>query len=162
MKFILADGTMHTHSSEMPVGTYKKGHRHGADFHVFCVKGTGYSLLWYDMDDKIERVDWEHGVVFAPPDGMFHQHFNTSNEPARYLAIALGSMRYPFVDSKRKLFGGGVDTSVDDGGNQIEYTSQDARIHGIYLEALAKTGVKSNMGGTFDEAPYLEKMKASV
>jgi uncharacterized RmlC-like cupin family protein len=162
MKFILADGTMHTHSSEMPVGTYKKGHRHGADFHVFCVKGTGYSLLWYDMDDKIERVDWEHGVVFAPPDGMFHQHFNTSAEPARYLAIALGSMRYPFVDSKRKLFGGGVDTSVDDGGNQIEYTSQDARIHGIYLEALAKTGVKSNMGDTFDEAPYLEKMKASV
>ncbi|MEE9289425.1 MAG: hypothetical protein V3U99_00260, partial [Alphaproteobacteria bacterium] len=45
--FVLADGTMHAHSSEMPVGTYKKAHRHGADFHVSCVTGTGYSLLWY-------------------------------------------------------------------------------------------------------------------
>ena len=47
MKFILADGTMHAHSSEMPVGTYKKAHRHGADFHVYSVTGEGYSLLWY-------------------------------------------------------------------------------------------------------------------
>jgi len=162
MKFILADGTMHTHSSEMSVGTYKKGHRHGADFHVFCVHGSGYSLLWYDMDEKIERVDWEHGMVFAPPDGMFHQHFNTSPKPARYLAIALGSMRYPFVESKRKLFGGGVDTSVEQGGNQVEYENQDPRIHEIYLSELEKTGVESNMGEIIDETPYLEKAKASA
>ena len=43
--FVLADGTMHAHMSEMPVGTYKKGHRHGADFHIFPVTGEGYTLL---------------------------------------------------------------------------------------------------------------------
>ena len=160
MKFILADGTMHAHSSEMPVGTYKKGHRHGADFHVYSVHGTGYSLLWYDMDEKIERIDWEHGVVFAPPDGMLHQHFNTSATPARYLAVALGSMRYPFVDSKRKLFGGGVDTSVEEGGNQIEYENQDPRIHEIYLSELAKNQVQSKMGEIIDEAPYRAEASA--
>ena len=46
--FVLADGTMHAHMSEMPVGTYKKGHRHEADFHIFPVTGQGYSLFWYE------------------------------------------------------------------------------------------------------------------
>jgi cupin superfamily acireductone dioxygenase involved in methionine salvage len=154
MKFILADGTMHAHSSEMPVGTYKKGHRHGADFYVFTVHGTGYSLLWYDNNKDFERIDWKHGMVFVPPDGMFHQHFNTNPTPARYLAVALGSLRYPFVESKRKLFGGGVDTSVEDGGNQIEYEKQDPRIHEIFLKELAKNGVQSKMGKVIDESRY--------
>ena len=29
VKIILSDSSMHAHSSEMPVGAYKKGHRHG-------------------------------------------------------------------------------------------------------------------------------------
>ena len=45
MRFALADGIMHAHTSEMPVGTYKKGHRHGPDFHVLTLKGEGYSLF---------------------------------------------------------------------------------------------------------------------
>ena len=154
MKFILADGTMHAHSSEMPVGTYKKGHRHGPDFYVYTVHGLGYSLLWYPEDKDFKRIDWKHGVVFVPTEGLFHQHFNTNPTPARYLAIALGSMRYPFTESKRKLFGGGVDTSVEKGGNQIEYENQDPRIHGIYLKDLKKNGVKSGMGEIFDESKY--------
>jgi len=155
MKFILADGTMHAHSSEMPVGTYKKGHRHGADFHVFNVTGTGYSLLWYEGDDDYVRVDWHHGVVFAPPDGMYHQHYNTGPNPARYLAVALGSLRYPFTESKMALFKG-VDVSVRDGGAQIEYEHQDPRIHRTYLEELRKNGVESRMGDHIDERPFEE------
>jgi len=98
MMFVLADGTMHAHTSQMPVGTYKKGHRHGSDFHVFAVTGHGYSLLWYDIAKDLVRIDWQHGVVFAPPDQMFHQHFNTSRDPARYLAVAFGGLRYPFTE----------------------------------------------------------------
>jgi hypothetical protein len=85
---------------------------------------------------------------------MFHQHFNTNPTPARYLAIAVGSQRYPLVESKRRLFDFAVDTSVKEGGNQIEYEDQDARIHGIYLKELAKTGVASKMGPFIDEAAY--------
>ena len=63
LMLILADGTMHSHIADMPIGTYKKAHRHAADFHVMCVTGTGYSLLWYQGDADFRRVDWKEGTV---------------------------------------------------------------------------------------------------
>ena len=107
-----------------------------------------------DFTKDFKRIDWKHGIVFVPTEGLFHQHFNTNPTPARYLAIALGSMRYPFTASKRNLFAGGVDTSVEKGGNQIEFEHQDKRIHGIYLTELKKNGVKSNMADQIDETQY--------
>jgi gentisate 1,2-dioxygenase len=144
MMFVLADGTMHAHISEMPVGTYKKGHRHGADFHVYAVTGHGYSLLWYEGDEDFHRVDWQHGVVYAPPDRMFHQHFNTSPEPARYLAVAFGGLRYPFTEDKRKTFMG-MDVSLKEGGRQIEYEDQNPKVHELYAEELQKNGAEMRM-----------------
>jgi gentisate 1,2-dioxygenase len=142
--FVLADGTMHGHVSEMPVGTYKKGHRHGADFHVFAVTGKGYSIYWYEGEEEIRRFDWQHGCVFAPTDMLFHQHFNSSPEPARYLAVAFGGLRYPFSEDKKKTFMG-MDVNVKEGGRQIEYEDQDPRIHQMYLEELRKQGVEPHM-----------------
>ncbi len=152
--FILAEGTMHAHCSEMPVGTYKKAHRHGPDFHVYWVNGEGYSLCWWEGDEEMMYYPWKHGVVFAPADLMFHQHFNASNEPARYFPVAFGSLRYPLTESKRRLFAGG-DVSVKSGGDQIEYGDQDPRVHQMFLDALKKNGVESKMGNMIDEAPFL-------
>jgi quercetin dioxygenase-like cupin family protein len=151
--FMLADGNMHAHMSEMPVGTYKKGHRHGPDFHVCCVTGAGFSLLWYEKDQNFIRVDWDHGVVFSPPDMMFHQHFNTSPTPARYLATALGSQRYPMT-RERRMTGSKAAVSVKEGGNQIEYEDQDPRIHQMYLDDMAKHGAQSKMSQFIDESKY--------
>ncbi len=79
--FVLADGIMHAHISEMPVGTYKKGHRHGPGFaRDVRQPAHGYSLLWFDGDKDFQRLDWQYGVVFPPADQQFHQHFNA--EPA--------------------------------------------------------------------------------
>ena len=159
IRFCLADGVMHCHSSEMPVGTYKKGHRHGPDFHVLVVKGEGHSLLWYEGDEDFVRIDWHPGVVFAPPDQMFHQHFNTGAYPARYVPIACGSTRYPLTEAKKKVTLG-VDISLQQGGCQIEYQDQDPRIHAIFLEELAKHGAESLMGDYIDETPYGRPGKA--
>ncbi len=104
------------------------------------------------------RVDWSHGVVFAPPDAMFHQHFNTSPYKARYLATALGGLRYPTTQAKRDIFMG-MDVNVRDGGAQIEYEDQDPRIHEIYFAELAKNDVESNMGQFLDET--LSKRKSA-
>ncbi len=154
--FVLADGTMHAHISEMPVGTYKKGHRHGPSFHVMCVTGHGYSLLWYEGEKDFLRIDWKHGVVFPPADRQFHQHFNTSQHPARYLATAVGGLRYPMMLAQRRsLLGvkpgekGAVSTSIKEGGDQIEYEDQDPRIHRIWLEEMKKNNVEPKMDKFF-------------
>ncbi len=151
LKFVLAEATMHAHMSEMPVGTYKKGHRHGTDFHVFTVEGHGYSLLWYEGDDDFSRVDWRHGVVYAPADQQFHQHFNLSPRPTRYLAVAYGGLRYPFTEERRQHFLG-VDKSITDGGRQIDYTDEDPRIRRLYVEELAREGIACAMPPVGGEA----------
>ena len=163
MQFILADSGMGAHCSEMTVGTYKKGHRHGPGLHIIIVNGGGYTLLWYEGDEDFNRVDWRHGMLFAPPDRMFHQHFDTSPEAARYLAIGLGSKRYPLTQLRRAgSEGNRSDVSIKEGGRQVEYEDQDKRIHRIYLEELARTGVESKMGEIFDEQKILEQLKAGA
>jgi gentisate 1,2-dioxygenase len=152
---------MGAHVSEMPVGTYKKGHRHGAGLHIFLVHGEGYSLLWYAGDKDFVRVDWRHGMLFAPPDGMFHQHFDTSAQPARYLAVGLGSKRYPVIYMRRAgSENNRSDVSLKEGGRQIEYEDQDPRIHALWLREIRRTGVESRMGDVFDEDAILKQIPA--
>lgn len=145
LKLLLADGTMHAHISEMAVGTYKKAHRHRAGVHVICITGRGYTLLWYEGERDFRRVDWQYGTVYVPPDRMFHQHFNLSPAPSRYLAIGLGSNRYPFTESARKTKSGGSNTSVKQGGDQIEYEDQFPGIHRLYREEMQKAAVEIRM-----------------
>ena len=164
--FALADGTQHAHVSEIPTARYKKGHRHGDGVHIWAVTGTGYSLLWNEGDTDLIEVPWRHGVLYVPEQMMFHQHFNTAKEPARYLAISLGSRRYPFTKFKRDGVAGETDTSVKKGGRQIEYVDQHPRVHRKWLDAIAKTGVVSDMGAYLDERPYanggMPKMKGAA
>jgi uncharacterized RmlC-like cupin family protein len=153
--FLLANGTMHAHVSEIPVGRYKKAHRHAAGTHVHACDGTGYSLLWYDGDSEFVELPWRHGFMYTPPFWMFHQHFNTCDKPARYYACSIGSARYPLISLRRVSAEGGGSTSVKQGGRQIEYEDQDPRVHRKFLEAIRKTGVPSIMGDLFDEAAIM-------
>jgi hypothetical protein len=146
---------MHAHVSEMPAGTYKKAHRHGAGYHVMCVGGEGYSLMWYEGQRDFVRIDWTHGVVFPPAERQFHQHFTTSKVPARYLATGFGSLRYPFTAARRQEILGekvSFSTSTKEGGDQIEYADQDPRIHPIFLAEMEKHGIKAKMDRFFPEA----------
>jgi len=148
IKFVLADGIMYAHMSEVAPATYKKGHRHAAGIHVMTLSGGGYSLLWYDGEPDFTRVDWKYGTVFPPLEGQFHQHFVTSNEPSRYVATGLGSFRYPITAQNQRILIGDPgmkrqqsSLSVKEGGNQIEYEDQDPRIHPLWLEEMRKSGV---------------------
>ncbi|HEY3919569.1 MAG TPA: hypothetical protein VGL83_17405 [Stellaceae bacterium] len=147
IKLVLADSSMHAHISEIPPGTYKKAHRHSAGTHVTCLTEGGYSLAWFDGDKDFRRIDWKHGVVFPPAEQQLHQHFNTGNRAARYLATGVGGIRYPMTAASRRTGGdpgseklGATARSVRDGGDQIEYEDQDPRIHPLWLAEMKKHG----------------------
>jgi mannose-6-phosphate isomerase-like protein (cupin superfamily) len=146
--FVLADGIMHAHISEIPPATYKKAHRHYAGTHVLTLTGDGYSLLWYEGEKDFTRVDWKYGVVFPPCEMQFHQHFVTSNNASRYVATGMGGIRYPLTEQQRQM---GLSTpgqkqkvsrSVKEGGDQIEIEDQDPRIHEIWLEEMRKRNIE--------------------
>src|SRR6185437_5091846 len=113
-------------------------------------------------DSEFKEIPWRHGVMYTPPFWMFHQHFNTCGQPARYLACSLGSRRYPFISSRKKSAEGGGSISIQAGGRQVEFEDQDPRVHRRWLEAIAKNGVESQMGDVFDEEKILALSEAEL
>ena len=148
----LADNTMQCHISEFETGTYKKAHRHGPGSHVVMLNGSGYTLMWrgsarYSDAPEQKRVDWVEGSLFVPPDGWFHQHFNTGMQSARYIAPTWGGDGRWFM---RSLGGGGRThllgkTSTRKGGNMIEYEDEDPQVREIYITELKKSGIEFRM-----------------
>lgn len=132
--FVLGEGTLHAHMSEIPPGGYKKAHFHDEGYHIIQLSGEGYSLYWNDHEAP-RRLDWTYGLAHSPSQGMWHQHFNVSDEPARYIAVAFGSQRYPFLRSK-------VETLRRDyrqpGTFQIEYADEDPEIRRLFDAERAK------------------------
>lgn len=140
----LSDSTLCAHVSQFSVGSYKKAHRHGAGANVVIVQGHGYSLLWEEgREQERRKVDWREGSVLVPPNMWYHQHFNTSPHPAKYLALRWGSWKYPLFMNVGPFRGN--DVSVKEGGNQIEYADEDPAILRLFETELARNGVSCNM-----------------
>lgn len=139
IRFDLAKGSMTSHISQFPVGTYKKAHYHGPGAHVIILSGEGYSLMWPE-GAQMKRYDWQEGSMIIPPDRWWHQHFNTGNTPARYLALK------PFGLSQRTKNGvskGWISRRI--GGNQIDYADESSAVRGTFEEALRRSGADNRM-----------------
>ena len=141
----MAENNSKSHMSEFPIGTYKKAHRHGPGAHLLILSGdAGYSTLW-TKDDRsdLRTANWKvGGMVIVPGDDMFHQHCNTGNTRARYLAIYNGTMGTQRPQSNRGWL---ADKSVKEGGWQIEYQDEDRAVHEAFEADLAKHGATCNM-----------------
>jgi quercetin dioxygenase-like cupin family protein len=139
--YAMVNSTVRSHSRAWPIGSYAKFHRHGPGIHVTLLSGTGYSLMGPSLD-ALERVDWAPGSMFVPPEGWWHAHFNTGQDPAAFLAIGWGSEK-PKAGGRSYVY-----TDQKTGGDQWEFEDEDPQIHRAFEAELAKNGVRCMMGGS--------------
>lgn len=153
----MAGNVLVGHIADWPAGRYHKAHYHGGGAVLLILRSRGYTLLWprdagprpfeAGHADRVVRVEWRKGSILCPPSGWFHQHFNTGGEPARQLALRLGSKKYGvrFYDVQDAQ---GINVSIRDGGSLIEYADEDPEIGNIFRRELAAQGVRYEMPDT--------------
>jgi gentisate 1,2-dioxygenase len=71
--------TLGTLVAEIPPGKRSGAHRHVYEETNYVLSGQGYSII----EDR--RYEWKKGDSLCIPLFGWHQHFNTGNEPARFL-----------------------------------------------------------------------------
>jgi oxalate decarboxylase/phosphoglucose isomerase-like protein (cupin superfamily) len=146
IRFSMAKGSMNSHISQFPTGTYKKAHAHGPGAHVIIMSGEGFSLMWPEGEQP-RRYEWKEGTMIVPPNMWFHQHFNTGTAPARYLAFKAEGVSIRNAQGVPKAW---ISRRV--GGDQIDYADESPLIRESFSAALAKAGLSPRM----DEAYQAE------
>lgn len=155
MMINMANGHFICHLSEFPAGTYKKAHTGEAnrkkaglvsDVAYLFLSGEGYDLQWPEgtypsPGTEWEQLDYKAGTLLSPGGG-YHQHFNCSAEPIRYLVLRYGNPRFAgYVGTRYK----------ETGGPQIQFKAEDPAIRTHFEQELGKRGASSNMEGYTDE-----------
>ncbi|TFL09417.1 ethanolamine ammonia lyase-activating protein [Pusillimonas caeni] len=144
IRFNMAKGSMNSHISQFPVGTYKKAHCHGPGAHVIMMSGTGYSLMWQEGEEP-RRYDWGKGTMIVPPNMWYHQHFNTGSEPARYLAFKHEVVSIRNAQGVPKAW-----ISKRLGGDQIDYADESPVVRTMFKDALAEIGLEPRMESVYE------------
>lgn len=143
IRFSMAKGSMNSHISQFPVGTYKKAHMHGPGAHVIVLSGQGYSLMWPEGEEP-RRYEWQEGSMIVPPNMWFHQHFNTGTTPARYLAFKAEGVSIRNAQGVPKAW-----ISRRIGGHQVDYADESPLVRDTFAQALAKVGLQPRMEGAY-------------
>ena len=152
MGFEMSENVFTGHISEWPVGIYHKAHYHGPGAVLLGLNSNGYVLLWSKelgitpfqdgLGDQVVKLNWGEGSVYSPGDGWFHQHFNTGREMARHIAFRTGGAKYRLgMRSSERT----PTVSIKQGGSLIEYEDEDPFIREQFEEALARSGIESEM-----------------
>ena len=134
IRFNMAKGSMNSHISQFPIGTYKKAHAHGPGAHVIVLSGEGYSLMWPEGEEP-QHFKWEVGTMIVPPNMWLHQHFNSGSTPARYLAFKHEGVAIRNAQGVPKAW-----ISRRTGGDQLDYIDEKPEIRRLFATELAKHG----------------------
>jgi len=143
IRFNMAKGSIASHISQFPVGTYKKAHAHGPGAHVIVLSGEGFSLMWPEGAEP-QRYDWREGSMIVPPNMWYHQHFNTGTTPARYLAFKHEVVSIRNAQGVPKAW-----ISRRRGGDQIDYADESPKVRTWFADALARHGLEPRMNDAY-------------
>lgn len=137
INFKFPNSSIRIHAAEFPRGTYKKAHHRAGPASVYTIiSGEGYSTMWQPEWDEIGKIEWEPGTIISYPHDCLHQHFNTGDEPARY--IAWHSPNWGTL--------GDIDLySSSAPQNQIEYHEEDPVVREHYKRSLEGTNQEFRM-----------------
>jgi oxalate decarboxylase/phosphoglucose isomerase-like protein (cupin superfamily) len=158
--FQIAGNYLAGHIGQWPVGRYHKAHYHGPGAILLGLGSVGSALMWpkelgnrpYESGhgDKVAEVKWKEGSVYSPPDGWFHQHFNTGALPARLLAFRSSRLYPTGRNLAAKRHDDGAITSIKKGGTMIEYEDEDPEIRRRFESELKKKGIRCEMPPIFE------------
>jgi len=130
----LAENAMTTHISELPVGTYKKAHRHGR--WRPCGHHRRRGLLADVAGGRTDQaLRLARRSIIVPPERWFHQHFNTGANAGALPRAALGQPEAcpaarEELRHRRKR---------EDRGDQIEYADEAAQIRRLFRAGIGQT-----------------------
>ncbi|HYI89470.1 MAG TPA: cupin domain-containing protein [Beijerinckiaceae bacterium] len=145
IRFSMAKGSMNSHISQFPTGTYKKGHAHGPGAYVIILSGEGYSLMWPEGEEP-QVYPWEVGTLIVPPNMWFHQHFNSGKTPSRYLALKHEVVSIRNAQGVPKAW---ISRRV--GGDQIDYADESSFVREKFTDELAKHGMTPKMDQAYQQ-----------
>jgi len=105
--YVVLDGTQGVVDSfvlEMPVGGQTHPEKHFFEENIMILSGEGETQIWVNDSDKKQTVRWKRGSVFAPPLNSWHQHFNTGQEPTRFVTVTNAPFLMDFFHNAELLF----------------------------------------------------------
>lgn len=143
MHALMASGYFVCHLSEFPGLTYKKAHvapdnrtRAGLNSEVayLFLNGEGYDTQWAPGVDPapgvpFEKLPYQAYSLLTPGNG-YHQHFNVSEEPIRYVVLRRGN---PELTGR-----GRGDASTEN--PQIEFKDEDPAVWELFAKELTDRG----------------------
>ncbi len=151
----MANKTVGGHINQWPVGRYHKAHYHGPGALLVPLRSEGFVLLWpkewgirpweNGYGDEVVMANWKAGGLYAPPDGWFHQHFNTGPEPARQLAFHGFMNGFGYLAPVRSGEWTPTLISTEEGGSLVEYQDEDPEVRRMYKAILDTKGIAFDM-----------------
>ena len=153
--FALGDGIMHAHMSEIPPAMYKKAHRHIDGAHVLSAQRQRVLAALVSGARKTSNGSTGNTASsFRRRQTSFTSISSRATTHRATSRPASAECATPLTEEHRRIALGkpgekqSLSLSVKDGGDQIEFTDQDPRIHEIWREEMRKNGIPSDWDPT--------------